>query len=111
MEISGLNSRLEDEQNLVAQLQKKIKELQVFTPLHHNDDIFHFFFTCVIIRTISFVTIDHHILDDISHFIDAFVLTVIIYHQSFGSLVTDQNHPITSPSDATVRVNMQVFLP
>ena len=34
MEISGLNSRLEDEQNLVSQLQKKIKELQVFTPLH-----------------------------------------------------------------------------
>lgn len=29
MEINGLNSKLEDEQNLVAQLQKKIKELQV----------------------------------------------------------------------------------
>ena len=28
MEINGLNSKLEDEQNLVAQLQKKIKELQ-----------------------------------------------------------------------------------
>ena len=29
MEINGLSSKLEDEQNLVAQLQKKIKELQV----------------------------------------------------------------------------------
>ena len=29
MEINSLNSKLEDEQNLVAQLQKKIKELQV----------------------------------------------------------------------------------
>jgi len=28
-EISGLNQKLESEQNLVAQLQKKIKELQV----------------------------------------------------------------------------------
>ena len=87
MEISGLNSRLEDEQNLVAQLQKKIKELQVFTPLHITTTmtpsfffLFFFFFTYVIIRTISFVTIGHHILDDISHFIDAFVLTVIISH-------------------------------
>ena len=85
MEISGLNSRLEDEQNLVAQLQKKIKELQVFTPLHitttMTPSFFSFsFFTYVIIRTISFVAIGHHILDDISHFIDAFVLTVIISH-------------------------------
>lgn len=47
---------------------------------NHNDDTFHFFFTYVTIRTISFVTIGHHILDDISHFIDAFVLTVIISH-------------------------------
>ena len=31
-EINGLNSKLEDEQNLVAQLQKKIKELNVSTP-------------------------------------------------------------------------------
>jgi len=82
MEISGLNSRLEDEQNLVSQLQKKIKELQVFTPLHTTTTMTPsiFFFTYVIIRTISFVTIGHHILDDISHFIDAFVLTVIISH-------------------------------
>lgn len=29
MEINGLSSKLEDEQNLVAQLQRKIKELQV----------------------------------------------------------------------------------
>lgn len=28
-EISSLNGKLEEEQNLVAQLQKKIKELQV----------------------------------------------------------------------------------
>ena len=29
MEINSINSRLDDEQNLVAALQKKIKELQV----------------------------------------------------------------------------------
>jgi len=29
MEINNLNGKLEDEQNMVAQLQKKIKELQV----------------------------------------------------------------------------------
>lgn len=45
MEINGLNSKLEDEQNLVAQLQKKIKELQVimftlFTTCTFSQDYF-----------------------------------------------------------------------
>ena len=34
MEVNNLNGKLEDEQNLVAQLQKKIKELQV-----HEDSL------------------------------------------------------------------------
>jgi len=35
-EISSLNAKLESEQNLVAQLQKKIKELQVTSPLRRK---------------------------------------------------------------------------
>ena len=36
MDISSLSSRLEDEQNLVSHLQKKIKELQVLISLTFN---------------------------------------------------------------------------
>ena len=42
MEINNLNSKLEDEQNLVAQLQKKIKELQVRT-IHYK---FNYYIIC-----------------------------------------------------------------
>jgi len=35
-EINGLNSKLESEQSLVAQLQKKIKELLVYTIRCYN---------------------------------------------------------------------------
>lgn len=40
MEVKNLNSKLEDEQSLVAQLQRKIKELQVnMRVIHCRNDI------------------------------------------------------------------------
>lgn len=49
MEINNLNGKLEDEQNMVAQLQKKIKELQV-------NDVIEF---PVLLISSSFRKLDH----------------------------------------------------
>ena len=49
MEINNLNSKMEDEQSTIAQLQKKIKQLQVWSwycrtmlsPYHHKSEYIH----------------------------------------------------------------------
>ena len=54
-EISGLNSKLESEQSLVAQLQKKIKELQVYFTVDVILCLFHARLYCEVWINVFFV--------------------------------------------------------